>query len=157
MTVPVRAIVATALGLAVLVGCGSSARSATGEVVEPAGSVVLTVRVVGAPSDDGWIAVAAYGSAETFAERSAPAAAARLEIAAGEAVWQTVLPRPGRYALAAFQDADANGELDRSAVGVPTEPYGFSNDARGRFGPPSFAAAAVDLRPGAVELTITLR
>lgn len=157
MTIPVRAAVIGALGLALLAGCGSSAPARADEWVEPAGAVVLTVRIASAASSDGWIAVAAYGSADSFAERSAPAAAARLEVAAGEAVWQTILPRPGRYALAAFHDLDADGELDRTAFGVPDEPYGFSNDARGRFGPPSFEAAAVELRPGAAELTITLR
>jgi len=50
---------------------------------------------------------------------------------------------PGRYAFFAMHDANGNGDLDRNLLGVPTEGYGFSNDATGALGPPSFDAAAV--------------
>lgn len=141
---------------ATAVGCVSTvpeppAAAASGTIVE------LTVRVVGAESDGGWIAVAIYGSLETFADRREPAAAVRLPVEDRGATWRVPVLRPGRYAVAAFHDTDADGEMDRSAVGVPTERYGFSNDARGRFGPPSFDEAAVTLGGGPAELTITLR
>ena len=42
------------------------------------------------------------------------------------------------------------GEL----LGLPTERYGFSNDARGRMGPPGFDAAAVPLD---ADHSITIR
>jgi uncharacterized protein (DUF2141 family) len=51
----------------------------------------------------------------------------------------------GRYAVAVYQDENRNGKLDKNFLGMPTEPYGFSNDARGSMGPPSFDAAAVDI------------
>ena len=119
--------------------------------------VELTVGVVGAETDGGWIAVAIYGSPETFADRREPVAAVRLPVQERGAIWRVPVLRPGRYAVAAFHDRDADGELDRSAVGAPSERYGFSNDARGRFGPPSFDEAAVTLHGGPAELTITLR
>ena len=46
----------------------------------------------------------------------------------------------GRYAVAVYHDADRNGELNKNFFGMPTEDYGFSNDATGSFGPPSFGA-----------------
>ena len=63
---------------------------------------------------------------------------------------------PGDYAIAAFQDVNENGVLDKNALGIPTEPYGFSNDARGWFGPPSWQAARFHLgaADGAVTLTL---
>jgi uncharacterized protein (DUF2141 family) len=45
----------------------------------------------------------------------------------------------GRYALRIFQDLNGNGKLDTGWMGIPSEPYGFSNNAMGRFGPPSLA------------------
>ena len=51
--------------------------------------------------------------------------------------------RPGRYAVIAFQDENDNAKLDRNIFGVPTEPYGFSNNVRGLFGAPAFDRAAV--------------
>lgn len=51
----------------------------------------------------------------------------------------------GEYALSAFQDLNGNVNLDRNAIGIPSEPYGFSNDATGNFGPPSFDDAKVKM------------
>jgi uncharacterized protein (DUF2141 family) len=45
---------------------------------------------------------------------------------------------PGKYAAAAYQDLNDDKEMNANMFGMPVEPYGFSNDARGQFGPPSF-------------------
>jgi uncharacterized protein (DUF2141 family) len=63
---------------------------------------------------------------------------------------------PGRYALSAFHDVNANGRLDTNMVGRPTEPHGASRDARGSFGPPKFEDAAVVVGADTVQLTIHL-
>lgn len=47
----------------------------------------------------------------------------------------------GIYAVAAFQDLNGDGTLDRSPHGLPLEPYGFSNNA-GRSSAPRFERAA---------------
>lgn len=49
---------------------------------------------------------------------------------------------PGIYAVAAFEDLNGNGVLDRSQNGLPLEPYGFSNNV-GRRSTPRFEQAAV--------------
>ena len=49
----------------------------------------------------------------------------------------------GPLALSLFQDANANGRLDMNAMGIPVEPFGFSNDAAGNFGPPKFDQAVM--------------
>jgi uncharacterized protein (DUF2141 family) len=41
---------------------------------------------------------------------------------------------PGTYALAVIHDENANGKLDTSWLGIPTEGYGFSNDVKGSLG-----------------------
>ena len=63
---------------------------------------------------------------------------------------------PGRYAAIAFHDENGNGEFDTSFIGVPTEPYGFSNDAQGFLGPPTFDAAAVVIGNGNKAIRIKL-
>ena len=52
------------------------------------------------------------------------------------------LPINRPVAVAVFQDIDGNGKLTKSQLGIPSEPYGFSNNARGMFGPPAFMEAA---------------
>jgi uncharacterized protein (DUF2141 family) len=63
---------------------------------------------------------------------------------------------PGLYAAVAFQDFNGNGKLDKNLFGVPREPYGFSNGARGNMGPPTFSQAAVRIDSEA-STTITLK
>lgn len=53
--------------------------------------------------------------------------------------------KPGDYAVSVFQDENENEKLDSGFMGIPNEPYGFSNDAMGTFGPPSFEKAKVNL------------
>jgi uncharacterized protein (DUF2141 family) len=48
----------------------------------------------------------------------------------------------GNYALAVIHDENMNGKLDTNALGIPKEGYGFSNNARGVIGAPSFSAAS---------------
>ncbi len=54
----------------------------------------------------------------------------------------------GPFAVSVFHDEDSDGELDSVALGIPSEPYGFSADARNTFGPPSFEEAHIDLAAG---------
>jgi uncharacterized protein (DUF2141 family) len=52
---------------------------------------------------------------------------------------------PGTYGVIVFHDENGNGRLDKNFWGVPTEPYGFSNNAVGTLGAPSFAEVGVVL------------
>jgi len=49
--------------------------------------------------------------------------------------------KPGTYAVSVIHDVNDNKELDKGFMGIPQEPYGFSNDARGKFGPPSYESS----------------
>lgn len=46
------------------------------------------------------------------------------------------------YAVAIFHDANGNKYLDKNFLGMPEEKYGFSNGARGTFGPPYYSEAS---------------
>jgi len=66
---------------------------------------------------------------------------------------------PGRYAIALYQDRNGNDRLDKNIFGMPTEPYGFSNDASAPMGPPDFEQAAFTIAVTEQHhaLTITMR
>ena len=51
----------------------------------------------------------------------------------------------GEYALAIYQDENRNKILDKNLLGIPTEIYGFSNNARRIFSAPSFQEAKFKL------------
>lgn len=76
---------------------------------------------------------------------------------AGETVVTVDGVPPGAWAVLSYQDENDNGKLDRNVLGIPKEPYAFSRDARGRFGPPSFEDASFELRDEKAVTTIKLR
>ena len=134
----VRILGSVSLLTAALIGA-ATARAASVEVevdgIEPGGSVYVAL-CQGALSED----ACSDG-------QNAPARGGT-----GRFVFRDVAP--GAYAVAAFQDLNGNGRLDRTGLGLPLEPYGFSGDG-GRRDRPDFARAAFSLRePGA---TLRLR
>ncbi len=65
--------------------------------------------------------------------------------------------KPGIYALKCFLDDNANEKLDMGWMGIPAEPYGFSNNAF-RFGaPPTFEMAKFTITDGANVQRIKLK
>ncbi len=64
---------------------------------------------------------------------------------------------PGTYALAVIHDENRDGVLATNWMGVPQEGYGFSNDAKGILGAPSFEAASFSYNGQSLRMTIALQ
>jgi uncharacterized protein (DUF2141 family) len=114
-----------------------------GVVLVTAAAAETTVRVTGVVPDGGPVRIAVFDDADGFPEPGAAAVTARVPATGSEVATALELPGAPRLAVAAYQDRDADGELDRNWLGVPTEPVGFSRGATIGFGPPSFDDAAV--------------
>lgn len=65
------------------------------------------------------------------------------------------LPR-GEYAVATFQDQDGDGRMATNLMGIPTDPIGFSNDAKGKMGPPLFTDAKISVNEESLTTAIIL-
>lgn len=118
---------------------------------------VIRVDIDGLHSDRGQVLCALFSSAAYFPKKGERAVAhARSGISDRHAtcVFQGV--PPGMYAISAFHDENSNGRLDTNFFGIPREGVGASNHAKGRFGPPKFAAAAFPYRGGRAELEIAI-
>ena len=107
----------------------------------------LTVEVSGVTPDHGKVYIAVYERPETFPTPGRQMVGQALDPSAGHLIAHFKNLPAGQYAAVAFQDSNGNGKLDKNFLGIPTEPYGFSNGARGSVDPPKFAAAAVTLSP----------
>jgi len=105
----------------------------------------------------GSIAVAVYRDAASFRRGEGPVATRTVPRTGAVTVVGFTGLVPGRYAVAAFHDTDGNGDLTLWPIGLPREAYGFSNDARGRFGPPPFDAAAIEVPPAGAHRAFSLR
>ncbi len=108
-------------------------------VPEPAFAVELTVEIKGIASSTGDIYVALYDKAEKWMKTSLSGS----KVAAKKgSVSVTFKDLPdGDYAISLYHDENSNGKMDSNVIGIPTEPYAFSNDAAGNFGPASFEQA----------------
>jgi len=62
----------------------------------------------------------------------------------------------GTYAISVFQDENNNNSLDTNFLGIPKEPYGFSNNPSTLFGPPNFKKAAFKVDQITTSITIKL-
>ena len=63
----------------------------------------------------------------------------------------------GVYGISAFHDENVNGKLDTNIIGLPTEDYCASRDARGSFGPPSFSDAKFRYTGGAKRVSARMK
>jgi uncharacterized protein (DUF2141 family) len=63
----------------------------------------------------------------------------------------------GRYAIKAFHDIDGDGKMSSNPFGMPTEPFAFSNNAKGAMGPATWTDAAFDVTSGGTKISITIK
>jgi uncharacterized protein (DUF2141 family) len=63
----------------------------------------------------------------------------------------------GVYGISAFHDENVNGKLDTNILGMPTEDYCASREARGTLGPPSFSDARFKYTGGSKRLEAHLK
>ena len=126
----------------------SQSAVATDAAVSVSGGMV-EVRVEGVASSRGTIYASIFLSAEGFPGDKTRAFAYRAVPAQDGTVVLVFEEVPaGEFVVAVLHDKDSNQELSFNLLGMPKEDYGFSRDARARFGPPPFEKAAVSLQAG---------
>jgi uncharacterized protein (DUF2141 family) len=104
----------------------------------------LSVEVEGLAGSAGQVLVALHSSSDSFPSGWSEAVAVERAPASRPVVvvrFRNV--PPGRYAVMAVHDADGNGRMTKTWVGLPLEGFGASNNP-GAFGPPRFREAAFD-------------
>lgn len=108
----------------------------------------LTLSFPGLATKSGKVMIAVYDSAQGWSAGKAVRVGAANASDAEPSAKIPALP-VGTYAVRVFQDIDGDGKMSKNPFGLPTEPYGFSRDAMGAMGPPSFDDAAFQVKTGA--------
>ena len=67
---------------------------------------------------------------------------------------QLPIEASGYYAISCFQDLNNNGILDKNLLGIPTEPYAFSQNARPKFRAPSWEEAQFYYNGQSIQLKL---
>ena len=101
------------------------------------GSSSLTVRITGLKDEDGEVLVGLYNTKAGFESENDVMGRTVPVNARTESVTFNGIPA-GDYALKVFHDEDSDGKLDTGLMGIPSEPYGFSNDASDPFSAPEW-------------------
>ncbi len=121
----------------------------------PAGSIHVTVDHL--RNTKGHLLLSLYNSSDGFPGDAQKAVRKERVSISGSAVTVDFDNLPaGDYAVAILHDENDDGKMNTTFIGLPKEGYGFSNDAMGTFGPPSFRKASF-VHTATATTSITIR
>lgn len=121
-----------------------------------ASAETLNVQVIGLHNEVGTVRMALFAARRGFPKEEFATALRVIDISAdGGRTTFSDLPA-GRYAIAVYHDENGNDKLDANLFGIPTEGYGFSNNARGTLAAPGFNAAAFSITGSNTTQTISI-
>ena len=116
-------------------------------------NVKLTVAVSGLKNNEGTVKVGLYNSDGTFLKTTYKSVASKIKDNNAVVIFDN-LPA-GEYAISAYHDENNNGKLDKNMMGIPSEDYAASNNAKGFMGPPAYKDAKfVIAKDSKIEITL---
>ena len=117
----------------------------------------LYVTVNGIKAQEGTIMIALHSTHETF-PNDEPMITKMVAADAINISFSIENLSAGEYAISLYHDVNDNEELDTNIMGIPKEPFGFSNDVMGTFGAPSFKKSTIVIPDqGTKKISITLK
>lgn len=130
------------------------AACATTQLSEPVpiptgGFGTLVVEMYGFRSDEGRALAAVYTSKPGFPDdgnRAVAKQTSTIKDRRAQAVFESV--PSGYVAVSVLHDLNGDFKMNTNFLGMPSEGYGASRDARGNFGPPGWDDAKLILKPG---------
>ncbi len=108
------------------------------QTVEDKNTGNLIIVVTGFENDDGELLIALSNSRGNYENDDSAFVGVNIKIENRKAEYIFEELPFGEYAIKLFHDENMDGELDSNFLGIPTEDYGFSNNARGTFGPADY-------------------
>ena len=115
----------------------------------------LIVKIQNLKNSNGDILIGLYDNASNFPRKVATGKVVKVTEKEMEVKFQDI--RPGEYAVSVLHDENQNKDMDQGKLGIPKEGYGFSNNATGVIGPPSFKKARFHVPDGDSSITINMK
>ncbi|MBS7233090.1 DUF2141 domain-containing protein [Flavobacterium psychroterrae] len=116
-------------------------------------NVNLTVSVSGLKNNTGMVRVGLYNSDGTFLKTIYKSVASKIKNNEATVTFEGI--PAGEYAISTYHDENNNGKLDKNMMGIPSEDYAASNNAKGFMGPPAYQDAKfVVSKDSKIEITI---
>lgn len=117
----------------------------------------LLVRVVGLTAPLGQVGCSLFTDEQGFPMDNSRARVQWLPAQADGATCRFSNVAPGRYAVSIAHDRNGNRRVDTNFIGLPTEPWGVSNNARPTLRAPRFDEAAFTVPSAPTEWSIEVR
>ncbi len=115
----------------------------------------LTIEVTNIQKASGNLMIAVYDSKANFLTKDVVKGAKFAIKSKGSQTFGIILPY-GKYGISIYHDVDGDGKLATNFMGIPKEPIGFSNNAKGFMGPPDFDKVKFDFQPQSTQQKIRL-
>lgn len=116
-------------------------------------NVNLTVSVSGLKNNTGMVRVGLYNSDGTFLKTIYKSVASKIKNNEATVTFEGI--PAGEYAISTYHDENNNGKLDKNMMGIPSEDYAASNNAKGFMGPPAYKDAKfVVNKDSKIEITL---
>lgn len=116
---------------------------------------ILEVKIDNIKNDNGDILIGLYHDGHNFPRKTTDG---RIVKASRDGVVVSFHDlKPGPYAVSVLHDENSNKDMDQSKIGIPKEGFGFSNNAKASFGPPSFDKAKIFLHSKDTLISIDMR
>ena len=117
----------------------SSSMLSAGPAPRPAPATQLvTIVVSGLVSTQAQVKLNFYNTPEKFLKNEQMTIRLFVKPEGKKEITVPVELTPGEWAVALTQDLNNNGRLDKNFLGIPTEPFAFSNNVKPRLSAPSF-------------------
>ena len=119
------------------------------------GTATLTLTVTDIVTAEGFLSAALFDESGYSAGGSTRGK--RVEVS-GDKVVVSFNDLPiGEYGIKMFHDIDGDGDMNTNLFGIPSEPFAFSNNARGTMGPAKWEQAKFTVSSGENSHTISLK
>ena len=125
-------------------------------LAQSGGKATLILKVTGLRSVKGQVKIAVFNSSEKWLGQQ-PIYSSTINVDSQTVTWRINDVPYGDYGVAVFHDENSNGKMDTNVLGIPQEPYGFSNNVRIAFGPPSWEDAKFTVKGSTVEVSIGVK
>ena len=99
----------------------------------------IIIKFSGMKSDKGDVYVALYNNEKSFLRKEILGKIATIKNQKATVIFEDIAP--GDYAVSSFHDENNNKKMDTNFIGIPKEPIGISNNAKGFMGPPKYKDA----------------
>ena len=116
----------------------------------------LVIHIQDVSPRGGMLRLGLYDEARYPDDDAVPVASADVRAETGETIITLNNVPPGIYAIETFQDINSNNKMD-TAIFLPKEGFGFSQNPVIRFGPPRFDKVSIEFPPGFTRTSVRMQ